>query len=431
MKKIFMVTLFAVLSCVTLQNTANAEAHGCVYWNCDESGGNDKIGVKNMIEGGEGEAHCYICEKDFCENGDIVYHKTKNIFKQCIQSERSGHDDHWIDYNPQLCDDNDDIKNYSGVEKKYRFGGNPVESYGTDAFGSQIVTNGKEICFYYDCKDGTEPDHKNKKCVDIQKQKAEQEAQKRQKQEQERQKREQQNQIRSKKDKCENSGGSWSNGKCSCDASKNLVLASNKGECECKNSNYVYKSDRKLCEETDISMLKRDCEAAKDSGAYWIASDGTCGCQNESHEFRLGKCRLKRDIENCNAVVGATWNKLKGECVCTNDNMKLNDSGTECVEKESVKKERERQVIIATGGILDGIAAGFDVSVWKDAQGEFNTARLASDSIAGVVLGTVGGVVTSSVMKKHQVEDGFEDLKCSIGGQTVAGWGDEFSVGIQ
>ena len=80
---------------------------------------------------------------------------------------------------------------------------------------------------------------------------------------------------------------------------------------------------------------------------------------------------------------------------------------------------------------MDGIAAGFDVSVWKNAQGEFNTARLASDSIAGVVLGTVGGVVTSSVMKKHQVEDGFEDLKCTIGGQPVAGWGDEFNVGVQ
>ena len=34
-------------------------------------------------------------------------------------------------------------------------------------------------------------------------------------------------------------------------------------------------------------------------------------------------------------------------------------------------------------------------------------------------------------MKKHQVEDGFEDLKCTIGGQPVAGWGDEFTVGIQ
>ena len=72
-----------------------------------------------------------------------------------------------------------------------------------------------------------------------------------------------------------------------------------------------------------------------------------------------------------------------------------------------------------------------EVSVWKDAEGKFNTARLASDSIAGVVLGTAGGLITSSVVKKNQVEDGFEDIKCTIGGQNVAEWGDQFRVGIQ
>ena len=67
-------------------------------------------------------------------------------------------------------------------------------------------------------------------------------------------------------------------------------------------------------------------------------------------------------------------------------------------------------------------------SVWKNEEGKFNTARLASDSIAGVVLGTVGGVVTSTVIKKNQVKKGFEDLKCTIGGQDVASFGDEFTV---
>ena len=87
--------------------------------------------------------------------------------------------------------------------------------------------------------------------------------------------------------------------------------------------------------------------------------------------------------------------------------------------------------IISAGGVLDSIVAGLDTSKWKNEEGKFNTARLASDAIAGVVLGTVGGVVTSSVVKKNQVENGFEDLKCTIGGQVVAEWGDEFRVGIQ
>lgn len=78
---------------------------------------------------------------------------------------------------------------------------------------------------------------------------------------------------------------------------------------------------------------------------------------------------------------------------------------------------------------VKGIMANFKASVWRDSEGEFNKARLLSDSIAGVVLGTAGGLITSNVIKKNQVESGFEDIKCSVGGQVVANWGDEFTVG--
>ena len=72
-----------------------------------------------------------------------------------------------------------------------------------------------------------------------------------------------------------------------------------------------------------------------------------------------------------------------------------------------------------------------EASVWKTAEGNFNGARLASDITAGVVLGTVGGVVTGNIIKKNQVKKGFEALHCTVGGQKVADWGDEFSVGLQ
>lgn len=68
--------------------------------------------------------------------------------------------------------------------------------------------------------------------------------------------------------------------------------------------------------------------------------------------------------------------------------------------------------------------------VWKDKDGNFNTKRLASDLTAGVVLGTVGGVVSGVVIKKKQIEKGFEALHCTVGGQTVANWGDTFTVGL-
>ena len=76
-------------------------------------------------------------------------------------------------------------------------------------------------------------------------------------------------------------------------------------------------------------------------------------------------------------------------------------------------------------------SAESEASVWKDSEGKFNTARLASDLTAGVVLGTVGGVVSGVVIKKKQVEKGFEVLHCTVGGQKIADWGDEFSVGLQ
>lgn len=72
----------------------------------------------------------------------------------------------------------------------------------------------------------------------------------------------------------------------------------------------------------------------------------------------------------------------------------------------------------------------FDRSHWKTASGNFNGARLASDSIAGVVLGTAGGLITSNIIKKNQISGGFEDLQCVIGGQIIADYNDEFTINM-
>ncbi len=80
---------------------------------------------------------------------------------------------------------------------------------------------------------------------------------------------------------------------------------------------------------------------------------------------------------------------------------------------------------------LNAMSDDFKVSVWRDKQGNFNTARLASDSIAAVVLGTTGALVTSHIVKKNQLSSGLDDIQCTVGGQVVASFGDEFSIGIQ
>jgi len=79
---------------------------------------------------------------------------------------------------------------------------------------------------------------------------------------------------------------------------------------------------------------------------------------------------------------------------------------------------------------INAMKDGFEKTVWKTSEGNFNGSRLLSDSVAGVVLGTAGGLITSNVIKKNQVENGFEDIQCTVGGQVVAGWGDQFRVGI-
>ena len=80
---------------------------------------------------------------------------------------------------------------------------------------------------------------------------------------------------------------------------------------------------------------------------------------------------------------------------------------------------------------LNDLSQSLGSSVWKTKEGNFNGARLASDSIAGVVLGTAGGLITSNVIKKNQLSGGFDEIRCSVGGQIVADYGDDFMVGIQ
>ena len=70
-------------------------------------------------------------------------------------------------------------------------------------------------------------------------------------------------------------------------------------------------------------------------------------------------------------------------------------------------------------------------SVWKNKDGKFNSYRLMADSVGTVVLGTAGALLSSHLIKKAQVKEGFEDLQCTIGGQLVANWGDEFRPTVQ
>lgn len=239
--------------------------------------------------------------------------------------------------------------------------------------------------------------------------------------------------------KCTDSHGTWKNGKCVCDAAKNFREQG--GVCVCKDADYELKGDK--CVLIDIAALKLKCESApaQASGAYWDLTAKQCLCRNPLYIFIGDKCEANPEVVNCNKVVGARW--VNGECQCTDKNKVPDYSVNKCVESEDARQERieaEANVTITTSRRnietatkrLNTFKSDIqdELTVWKNADGKFNTTRLASDSIAGVVLGTAGGLITSNVIKKNQVENGFEDINCSVGGQVVAGWGDQFRVGI-
>lgn len=291
-------------------------------------------------------------------------------------------------------------------------------------------TNGWNITLRNDSCDSThEPDASKKNCVET-------DASRQQRQREEQQRR-QRRENASKQEKCEESGGTWASNRCTCDAAKNLRLEA--GECKCLDEvNYKRSADGKSCDLTDAAALQRKCEAAGSAGAVW---DGTkCTCSDAKKIWNGSTCIANPNIANCEAIPGAKWSN--GECKCKDEDKEMNEDGTECVETEEARKRREearkqaeqdaaKARITSITGKLNSLKAGLSTSVWKNKEGNFNTSRLVSDSVAGVVLGTAGGLITSNVIKKNQIKGGFEDINCTVRGQVVAGYGDDFQVGIQ
>jgi len=194
----------------------------------------------------------------------------------------------------------------------------------------------------------------------------------------------------------------------------------------------------------DAQTLQQKCESsmAGASGASWI--EGKCACSKYPHNGKeyardfdpsTSRCVLPADVEKCIEVEGADWDYGLGKCVCTDSDLTYDSKQKKCVKSAvTIAKEDTAAItkIRSAYTQLQALEANLGkVTVWKTEDGKFNTSRLVSDSVAGVVLGTTGALVTSHLVKKKQVEDGFEDIQCVVGGQVVADWGDSFNVGIK
>ncbi len=228
------------------------------------------------------------------------------------------------------------------------------------------------------------------------------------------------------------------------------------------------------CRATRTTPEGKACCAYPNSVARYNKDTKGCDCVDTTKEFKMldgnvGACVAKTDSPaattpcNCTAAVTVVNTVTSNTCAaasslvqssvtnvnmlcpngqpsasCNSDTLNayvttINMAITDCNAQPATpaKPTINEKRLAAAVEAIDKYRSGLDVSVWKDEEGSFNTARLVSDSIAGVVLGTAGGLITSSVVKKNQVKSGFEDIMCTIGGQPVGSYGDEIQVGIQ
>lgn len=120
-----------------------------------------------------------------------------------------------------------------------------------------------------------------------------------------------------------------------------------------------------------------------------------------------------------------TFNVPKVKCVIQSCNDGFHQVNDNCISDNYLSQIEE------DAARLDKLASDLKINKWRNKEGHFNTMRLMSDMTAGIVLGTTGALITSKMVKKSQIEDGFEDLECTISGQTVAQFGDDFTVYIR
>lgn len=391
MKKIFL--LLPVL-CVFIPGVVFA-GPGCVPVSCNESAGNDRLNADTIEisrQDRKQASRCYICEDGYCEDGDVVYNKTFTKFAVCKQSWGWIGDDKWQEFIPQYCADKLDLTSAatseSGLQKMWLIEGVSYEDGQVSGLGGKSYASGNNICYYYDCPDGSYLDSSSKKCVF--------------------------QQIETSATPVVPTPPVTPTVPTTPVTPSNPTMPITNLPSE-NNTNVNF-----TCPESDLKNIYMwQSQYATNSEISSLISIILKYCFKtndiEEYKFRTYMTQLKALIE--------TQQKLADEAQQASELAKQQ----QILQQQNEAKERIASIV----NNLDQKAANFKRSDWKNEEGKFNTARLISDSVAGVVLGTAGGLITSSVVKKSQVKSGFEDLNCAIGGQVVAGWGDEFLVGIQ
>ena len=196
--------------------------------------------------------------------------------------------------------------------------------------------------------------------------------------------------------------------------------------CDCRDASKVWDATKKQC----ITKPDEPVEPVVDGDCIYYFT-GSIECANGNQYFEQVAIRLPKSkiAQECgtnivNTDVTRVMELMQKLCKpAGNTNPVINPVTPSGPSQDEINRAQKKLEAFTS-------SAKDNASVWKTAEGKFNTTRLATDLTAGVVLGTVGGVVTGVVIKKNQVKKGFEALHCTVGGQKVADWGDEFSIGL-
>ena len=218
-------------------------------------------------------------------------------------------------------------------------------------------------------------------------------------------------------------------------------------KCECneENKNWKYDANTKKGQCVDIP---RDNDEWSDC---WFKLDVDITCKNSNNYYKRNEIRYltKKEAQSIGCTGGQLFADVKIIDGIINDVKKADELINLVCGRSGGAFSPITTIPGGTPTVTPPAPSGMDIetakstlrrffgeaknnaSVWKTEDGSFNTARLASDLTAGVVLGTVGGVVSANIIKKNQVKKGFEVLHCTIGGQTVADWGDQFNTSLR
>lgn len=428
MKKL---AFFSIL--LTVFVTGSVFSKPCELQTCNRST------LKNSqatMDASDGSEQCYYCGAltGSCNDGDIIGRLDSignviNLYKCNI----TVFNNTWDSYNPGIFCDNSELKSdrlndisLNNAKKYYSLNGGK-KTTGYKSGEETVLRAGSTSCVYVKCNDGFESSSDKTKCVE------------------------------KGKASCEaNTAMKWENGTCVC--KKHPVEQVVNGKCvnvELEKQKQKEKDDKNAAW---LAARKAECKAASATSAFWSPTLNKCDCSDKSKLWSDSQKQCVEKSADCDVATISWLHEMQLKyndaditkaivnildfCTKNSSNRSQNELENNITNLkvliqnyENAKIQKSKEITDSANNIklLYGNISGLknEASVWKDKEGDFNKSRLISDSVAGVVLGTAGGLITSSVIKKNQTENGFEDISCTVGGQVVAGWNDEFTVGIR